>query len=142
MGANVLFQAPAYRCRPVVRPHLRDALREFVLDGATLRAAGDGIPLAGLVPVGPRFRWQPDGRPCSIRRTWLDTFDWRLYRAGLTLELTSRPRGPAEYRLTGRDGELIAAQPAITATTAAAAAPATTPAGSRSPRTAQQSWLL
>jgi CHAD domain-containing protein len=118
---------------------LRDALREFVLDGATLRAAGDGIPLAGLVPVGPRFRWQPDGRPCSIRRTWLDTFDWRLYRAGLTLERTGRPRGPAEYRLTGRDGELIAAQPATPATTAASA---TTPAGSRSPRTAQQSWLL
>jgi CHAD domain len=118
---------------------LRDALREFVLDGATLRAAGDGVPLAGLVPVGPRFRWQPDGRPCSIRRTWLDTFDWRLYRAGLTLELASRPRGPAEYRLTGRDGELIAAQPAAPPTTAA---PATTTAGSRSPRAAQQSWLL
>jgi CHAD domain-containing protein len=113
---------------------LRDALREFVLDGGTLRAAANGVPLAGLVPVGPRFRWQPDGRPCAIRRTWLDTFDWRLYRAGLTLELTSRPRGPAEYRLTGRDGELIAAQPAP-------AAPAT-PAGSRSPRAAQQSWLI
>jgi CHAD domain-containing protein len=111
---------------------LRDALREFVLDGATLRAASDGVPLAGLVPVGPRFRWQPDGRPCAIRRTWLDTFDWRLYRAGLTLELTSRPRGPAEYRLTGRDGELLAAQPATPAA----------PAGSRSPRAAQQSWLI
>src|SRR5690348_7203367 len=83
-------------------------------------------------------RWQTDGRPCSIRRTWLDTFDWRLYRAGLTLELTSRPRGHAEYRLTGRDGELIAAEPATPATTTA---PATTPAGSRSPRATQQSWL-
>ena len=79
---------------------MRDALREFVLDGATLRAAGDGIPLAGLVPVGPRFRWQPDGRPCSIRRTWLDTFDWRLYRAGLTLEQVSRAARAAR-RATG-----------------------------------------
>src|SRR5262249_31738277 len=120
------FSCPRYRRRPVVRPLLRDALREFVLDGATRRAASDGVPLAGLVPVGPRFRWQPDGRPCAMRRTWLDTFDWRLYRAGLTLELTSRPRGPAEYRLTGRDGELIAAQPAD-------------PVGSRA---AQQSWLI
>ena len=119
---------------------MRDALREFVLDGATLRAASDGVPLAGLVPVGPRFRWQPDGRPCSIRRTWLDTFDWRLYRAGLTLELTSRPRGPAEYRLTGRDGELIAAQPASQPASQAAPASPATPAGS--PRAAQQSWLI
>jgi hypothetical protein len=89
---------------------LRDALREFVLDGAELRDAGNGLPLAGLVPVGPRFRWQPEGRPAAIRRTWLDTFDWRLYRAGLTLELTTRPRGPGEYRLTGRAGELLASE--------------------------------
>ena len=26
-----------------------------------------------------------DRRAKRIRRTWLDTFDWRLYRAGLTL---------------------------------------------------------
>ena len=29
----------------------------------------------------------------AAARTWLDTFDWRLYRAGLTLEYVRRPRG-------------------------------------------------
>ena len=44
-----------------------------------------------------------------MRRTWLDTFDWRLYRAGLTLEQVTS-RGTAELRLTGRDGTLLAAE--------------------------------
>ncbi|HEU5416924.1 MAG TPA: CHAD domain-containing protein [Streptosporangiaceae bacterium] len=43
----------------------------------------------------------------ALRRTWLDTFDWRLYRAGLTLEQVTG-RGIAELRLTGRDGALTA----------------------------------
>jgi CHAD domain-containing protein len=91
---------------------LRDALREFVLDDAVAPVPGRGPAAAGLVPVGPRFRWHPDGRPAAVRRTWLDTFDWRLYRAGLTLELAGPRRGPAEFRLSGRDGDLLAAQAA------------------------------
>ena len=48
----------------------------------------------------------------TVRRIWLDTFDWRLYRAGLTLEQVSRAGGgAAELRLTGRDGALITAEP-------------------------------
>ena len=43
----------------------------------------------------------------TVRRAWLDTFDWRLYRAGLTLEQVTA-RGTAELVLTGRDGALIA----------------------------------
>lgn len=35
------------------------------------------------------------------RRTWLDTFDWRLYRAGLLLEHVSAHRG-GELRLAAR----------------------------------------
>src|ERR1700729_1220494 len=64
-----------------------------------------------LVALGRRVRWHGDGRARTVRRTWLDTFDWRLYRAGLTLELSSG-RGGGEYRLTGRDGSLLASQPA------------------------------
>jgi CHAD domain-containing protein len=58
------------------------------------------------------FGLAPDGGRATVRRTWLDTFDWRLYRAGLTLEQVSRAGGgPAELRLTGRDGALIIAEP-------------------------------
>jgi hypothetical protein len=100
---------------------LRDAVREFVLNGVGKSASGDGPAAAGPaapgqdplgpVPLGSRFSWKADGRPGTVRRTWLDTFDWRLYRAGLTLELSSG-RGGGEYRLTGRDGGLLASQPA------------------------------
>jgi CHAD domain-containing protein len=50
-----------------------------------------------------------DGRPAKVRRTWLDTFDWRLYRAGITLEHVSA-RGAGELRLTGADGQRLTAQ--------------------------------
>jgi len=51
--------------------------------------------------------WSGGGRASSLRRTWLDTFDWRLYRAGLTLEQVT---GGGEIRLvlTGRDGAVLA----------------------------------
>jgi CHAD domain-containing protein len=47
-------------------------------------------------------------RSATLRRTWLDTFDWRLYRSGLTLEQISR-RGTVDLVLTGRDGTVLAA---------------------------------
>jgi CHAD domain-containing protein len=71
------------------------------------------------VPDGDRFRLVSDSRyrlaarrsARTLRRTWLDTFDWRLFRAGLTLEHITGP-GTAELVLTGRDGELVAAESA------------------------------
>ena len=51
-----------------------------------------------------------DGPARRVRRTWLDTFDWRLYRAGLALELQAG-RGGTELILSGRDGERLAALP-------------------------------
>jgi len=39
-------------------------------------------------------------RTAARRRTWFDTFDWRLYRAGLTLEYVPAHRG-GELRLSG-----------------------------------------
>ncbi len=45
------------------------------------------------------------------RRTWLDTFDWRLYRAGLALTYDTARRGN-RLVLTARDDTLQAEQPA------------------------------
>ena len=44
------------------------------------------------------------------RRTWLDTFDWRLHGAGLVLEHEQTRRG-GRLTLTGADGALITEQP-------------------------------
>jgi CHAD domain-containing protein len=64
-----------------------------------------------LEALGAAFDVIPDrgGKPAAAcRRTWLDTFDWRLHRAGLTLEYAGRPRG-GELLLVGN-----AADPAAT----------------------------
>jgi CHAD domain-containing protein len=58
---------------------------------------------------GSGFSLVAGARLPALRRTWLDTFDWRLYRAGLTLEQVTG-RGIAELRLTGRDGTLAAVE--------------------------------
>ncbi len=79
---------------------------EFVL------SATDGaLSPAGLLPeiTGSRFSVTSGGQSRTLRRTWLDTFDWRLFRAGLNLECTAA-RGTSELVLTARDGELIAVQ--------------------------------
>jgi CHAD domain-containing protein len=47
-------------------------------------------------------------RSHTVRRTWLDTFDWRLHRAGFTLEYVTG-RGPGELVLTSSAGERITA---------------------------------
>jgi CHAD domain-containing protein len=56
-----------------------------------------------LEALGAQFDVVPErgGKAAgACRRTWLDTFDWRLYRAGLTLEYVARPRG-GELLLAG-----------------------------------------
>ncbi|HEY3924442.1 MAG TPA: CHAD domain-containing protein [Acidothermaceae bacterium] len=48
----------------------------------------------------------------TVRRTWLDTFDWRLHRAGFVLQRVERSRAPAGLRLslaTGDDVLTVAA---------------------------------
>jgi CHAD domain-containing protein len=79
-------------------------MREFVL-------VGDGSGPNGDVPRidDPRFSMAAGRKSSTLRRTWLDTFDWRLFRAGLTLELLVG-RGTSELVLTGRDGELVATE--------------------------------
>ena len=63
-----------------------------------------------LAALAPRFALGAAGRSRTLRRTWLDTFDWRLHRAGLTLEYVTGPR-PAELVLASAAGDL-ARQPA------------------------------
>jgi CHAD domain-containing protein len=71
----------------------------------------DGKPPADVVraALAPRFTVTPDGRPRTLRLAWLDTFDWRLYHAGLTLAHTTGSR-TSDYTLTSEDGEQIAAK--------------------------------
>ncbi len=85
--------------------------RDFVLDDAGASAderLAKAAAEAGSA-AGGGLHWQRAGAASSCRRTWLDTFDWRLYRAGLTLEQVAT-RGGADLVLTGRDGEVIAAE--------------------------------
>lgn len=51
----------------------------------------------------------------TVRRTWLDTFDWRLFRAGLTLEHTGHAEG-GELLLATIAGRQVASSPAAGAT--------------------------
>ncbi len=66
-------------------------------------------PQAVREALAPRFSVVPATRAHTLRRTWLDTFDWRLHRAGLTLECVTG-RGPAELVLCGTAGERITAE--------------------------------
>ena len=72
--------------------------------------ASDGRPPADVVraALAPRFTVAPDGRPRTLRLTWLDTFDWRLHQAGLTLQHSTGSR-VSDYTLTSDDGEQITA---------------------------------
>jgi CHAD domain-containing protein len=73
-------------------------LREFVLEAFPGDAPDDarGLPAAALGALAEVFTVAPERAGADFgvhRRTWLDTFDWRLYRAGLTLEFEQARRG-------------------------------------------------
>ncbi|HEY7142601.1 MAG TPA: CHAD domain-containing protein [Streptosporangiaceae bacterium] len=85
---------------------MQNSFREFVLHRDGLPGPDNGLPAPG-----PGFAWSSPGRPRRLRRTWLDTFDWRLYHAGLTLEQDAAGPG-TRLTLTGRDGTVLAAEPA------------------------------
>ena len=67
-------------------PQTWDDITSTVL--AALAGEFDVVPERGGTGAGTR------------RTTWLDTFDWRLHKAGLTLEYVPR-RGGSELRLSG-----------------------------------------
>ena len=93
-------------------------LREFMIEGAR-PAAWNGMADAlrsrfGVAAAGSR----------TVRRVWLDTFDWRLHRTGSTLEYVSGP-GTHELALVTPDGARVAATvPPMTWPRVASAVPA------------------
>jgi CHAD domain-containing protein len=99
-------------------------LRDFVLEapaedpGNAQENASDRLP-AALAALAQAFTVVSEpgvpGSPGSgVRRhTWLDTFDWRLYRAGLTLEVEQASRG-ARLLLTGGTGGAPHAEQPVT----------------------------
>ena len=85
-------------------------LREFVADTTVgedfdLTAVRDALSQAFTV------REEPGAAGSGThRRTWLDTFDWRLYKAGLTLHFEQARRG-GRLVLSKADGTPQAEQP-------------------------------
>ena len=80
--------------------------RAFVLDNS---AGGDAISEA----LGQAYTVTEEHAVLGTgarRRTWLDTFDWRLFGAGLVLEHEQTRRG-GNLILTGTDGAPLAEQP-------------------------------
>jgi CHAD domain-containing protein len=78
-------------------------LAGFTADGNDVRS-WDDVAAAVLAALGGEFDVAPERAGAGAlggdrRRTWLDTFDWRLYRAGLTLEYVPG-RGGGELRLS------------------------------------------
>src|ERR1700688_4544737 len=69
-------------------------LRDLVLEApAGDESAEDLLPVA-LTALSQEFTVTPEvGAPGARQHTWLDTFDWRLYRAGLMLEFERARRG-------------------------------------------------
>jgi CHAD domain-containing protein len=67
------------------------------------------VPQLVREALAPRYSVVPATRGRTLRRTWLDTFDWRLHQAGLTLESVIG-HGPAELVLCGTTGERITAE--------------------------------
>jgi CHAD domain-containing protein len=81
--------------------------RDFVVDGGASATTDVVRAMASVPSLDGGLAWANGGPVRVSSRTWLDTFDWRLYRAGLTLEqITGRDR--AELMLTGREGDVLA----------------------------------
>ena len=87
-------------------------LSGFIADGGDPQVRDDpqaweGTAAAVLEALAAEFEVVPERRTAAAagdpRTTWLDTFDWRLHKAGLTLEYVPL-RGGGELRLSGPAG--------------------------------------
>ena len=85
--------------------------RDFVLEAPIGDESAEDLRLAALAALSQAFTVTPEASaPAARRRTWLDTFDWRLYRAGLMLEFEQARRG-GRLLLSRLDGTPQAEQP-------------------------------
>jgi CHAD domain-containing protein len=102
----------------VLEPPVGDHASTSKSNGKSARKSTRKHPATDLLPaalaaLAPAFTVAAErGAPGSgiQRRTWLDTFDWRLYRAGLVLELEQARRG-GRLLLSQADGTPRAEQP-------------------------------
>ena len=86
-------------------------LRDFVIDMPAGDDSAQDLLAAALVTLSRSFMVLPEPAAAGThRRTWLDTFDWRLYRAGLMLQFEHAKRG-GRLLLSKADGTLQAEQP-------------------------------
>ncbi len=86
-------------------------LRDFVLEAPTGEESAEDLLPAALAALSQAFTVTAEaGAPGARRRTWLDTFDWRLYRAGLMLEF-EQARRAGRLLLSRADGTPQAEQP-------------------------------
>jgi len=86
-------------------------LLDFVLEAPAWDEPGQDLLPAVLDTLSQAFTVAPEaGVPGARRRTWLDTFDWRLYRAGLMLQFEQARRG-GRLLLSRADGTPQAEQP-------------------------------
>ena len=67
---------------------------DFVLEAPAGDEPGPDLLPPVLAALSQAFTVTPEAAVPSVRRrTWLDTFDWRLYRAGLMLQFEPARRG-------------------------------------------------
>jgi CHAD domain-containing protein len=86
-------------------------LREFVADTAAREEGSSLAAVRSALEQGFTVRPEPAAAGGGTHhRTWLDTFDWRLYKAGLTLRLEQARRG-GRLVLSQADGTPQAEQP-------------------------------
>ena len=84
---------------------------DFVLEAPAGDEPGPDLLPAALAALSQAFTVTPEAAvPGARRRTWLDTFDWRLYRAGLMLQFEPARRG-GRLLLSRADGTPQAEQP-------------------------------
>ena len=87
-------------------------LRDFVLGAPAGDESAEDLLPAALAALSQAFTVTPEAAAPggARRRMWLDTFDWRLYRAGLMLEFEQARRG-GRLLLSQADGRPQAEQP-------------------------------
>ena len=86
-------------------------LRDFVLEAPTGEEPAEDLLAAAFAVLSQAFTVTAEASaPGARSRTWLDTFDWRLYRAGLMLEFEQARRG-GRLLLSRADGTPQAEQP-------------------------------